>query len=192
MPAGDWIAEGDRDLIKTDEGVPSLPVDPPPSDLDEAAQREHEVFVNYYIHQVNLMRHLLGEDYGISYVDPSGVLLAVQSRSGVAGTIEMSPYRTTIDWQEEALIAFEHGTVRLEVPAPLASNRPGRVTIFKDPGGDAPAETVRPQLPWTHAMRQQAIHFPNAIRGESTPLCEADEALRDLEVARDYIRIKLE
>ena len=38
-------------------------------------------------------------------------------------------------------------------------------------------------------MRQQAIHFIRAIKGEIKPPCEAAEALADLEVARDYIRL---
>jgi hypothetical protein len=38
-------------------------------------------------------------------------------------------------------------------------------------------------------MRQQAMNFVSAIRGEIRPPCEAAEALEDLKVARDYIRL---
>jgi len=117
------------------------------------------------------------------------VLLAVQSTSGVAGTIEMSPYTTTIEWQESALVAFEHGYVKLVLPAPLASNRPGRVELLRDPGSGVTPQTIVPQLPWVHAMKQQAINFVRAIKGEIKPLCEAPEALEDLKVARQYIRL---
>jgi predicted dehydrogenase len=125
----------------------------------------------------------------VTYAEPSGVLLAGQSESGIACTIEMSPYRTTIDWQESALACFEHGYVQIELPAPLASNRPGRVEMLRDPGGDARPQTIVPQLPWVHAMRQQAINFCRAIRGETPPPNEALEALEDLVVAREYIRL---
>ena len=189
MPAGDWVAAGFTDLINTDEPLPELAFDPPPGDMDKKTHDAYVGFVNYYIHQVNLMRHLLGEPYKVTYADPSGVLLAVQSNSAVAGVIEMSPYTTTMDWQESALVAFEHGYVQLELPAPLASNRPGRVEIFRDPGGGATPETTVPRLPWVHAMRQQAINFVAAIRGEAKPPCEAEEALEDLRMARDYIRL---
>ena len=189
MPAGDWVAGGFNDLIRSDDPLPKLDYDPPASDMDEKLYQKYVEFVNYYIHQVNLMRHLLGEPYQVSYADPSGVLLIVQSASGVAGTIEMSPYTTTIDWQESALVAFEHGYVKLDLPAPLASNRPGRVEIFRDPGNGATPQTIVPQLPWIHAMRQQAINFVRAIKGEIKPLCKAEEALEDLRVARQYIRL---
>ncbi len=190
MPAGDWVAGGFAGLIRTDEPIPQVAWDPPPADMDEETYRAYLTFVNYYIHQVNLMRHLLGEAYGVAYADPSGVLLAVQSESGVAGTIEMSPYTTTVGWEESALVAFEHGYVRLELPAPLTVNRPGSVEILRDPGGGRTPEAVRPQLPWIGAMQQQAANFVRAVRGEAKPPCEGEEALEDLRTARDYIRMR--
>ncbi len=189
MPPGDWIAAGFTDLVTTDEAMPELEWDPPPGDMDEETYKAYLSFVNYYIHQVNLMRHLLGEPYRVAYADPSGVLLAVQSESGVAGTIEMAPYNTTIDWQESALVAFERGYVKLGLPAPLACNRPGSVEVLRDPGGQAVPQTVVPRLPWVHSMRRQAVNFVKAMRGEARPPCEAAEALEDLKVARDYIRL---
>ena len=188
MPAGDWVASGFTDLIQGPAGA-ALEWDPPAPDMDKPTYDAYISFVNYYIHQVNLMRHLLGESYKVTYADPSGVLLAGQSASGVACAIEMTPYQTTIDWQESALVCFEKGWVKLELPAPLASNRPGRVVVFKDPGKGVTPTTMEPQLPWIHAMRQQAMNFVGAIKGEMKPLCEAAEALEDLQVAREYIRL---
>lgn len=190
MPAGDWIAGGFADLIKREEGpLPKLDWEPPAPDMDTAAFKEYTKFVNYYIHQVNLMRFLLGEPYSVKYADPAGVLFAGQSAGGVPCTLEMSPYSTTIDWQESALVCFERGFVRLELPAPLASNRPGRVVVFSDPGNGAAPQTVEPQLPWVGAMRNQAANFIAAIRGDRKPPCEAAEALDDLKVAREYLRL---
>ena len=190
MPAGDWIAEGFRDLIRGDDGeAPKLGFDPPASDMDEETYGAYTGFVNYNIHQVNLLRYFLGESYQVKYADPSGVLFAGESESGVACTIEMSPYATTVDWQESVFIAFERGYVKVELPAPVASNRPGQVEILRDPGDGATPETVVPTLPWIHAMRQQATNYVAAVRGEREPMCGAADALKDLEVAREYIRL---
>ena len=189
MPAGDWTAAGLNTLLKTNEAVPEYELDEPPVDMDDALQREFIAFVNYYIHQLNLMRYLMGEDYHVTYAEPNKIMMVVHSTSGVPGVIEMSPYVTTVDWQEEVLVCFEQGYVRLNLPAPLASNRPGRVTLFRDAGqGKAPAE-IHPQMPWLCAMRQQAMYFIGAVSGEPTPLCEATEALKDLEAARDYLKL---
>jgi predicted dehydrogenase len=189
MPAGDWVAGGFSEMIRGSDLESSLDQDPPPDDMDEDTYGQYVEFVNYYIHQVNLMRHMLGEPYSVTHADPSGVVLVVKSESGVAGVIEMSPYITSVDWQESVLVAFERGYVKLELPAPLATNRPGRVEIFRDPGDGVRPRAEIPQLPWVHAMRQQAMNFVNAIRGGGRPLCDAAEALEDLRVARDYVSL---
>jgi len=189
MPAGDWVANGFLELISDSSPMPPIEWDPPASDMDKDTYDRYGAFVNYYIHQVNLIRYFLGEPYKATYAEPSGVLMAGQSESGVACVLEMTPYSTSIDWQESAFICFQHGYVKVDLPAPLASNRPGRVEIFRDAGSGATPETVVPQLPWIHAMRQQAMNFVSAIKGEREPLCKAQEALEDLKVARDYIRL---
>jgi len=190
MPAGDWVANGFIGMIGGGDPAPEFEWDPPASDMDEETYKAYVGFVNYYIHQVNLMRHLLGEPYHATYAEKSGVLFAGESDSGVACVIEMSAYHTTVDWQESALVAFERGWVKIELPAPLASNRPGKVEIYKDPGGGVTPALSTPTLPWIHAMRQQAINFIAAVKGERKPLCDAQEALEDLKVARQYIKLQ--
>ncbi|MCE9615913.1 MAG: Gfo/Idh/MocA family oxidoreductase [Lentisphaerae bacterium] len=190
MPAGDWVASGFIDLIRTDDPIAAMANDPAAKDMNKATWDAYVGFVNYYIHQVNLLRHLLGAPYKVTHADAGGVLLVAESTEGATGLIEMSPFTTTIDWQESALVCFEHGWIRLELPAPLASNRPGRVVIMRDPGKGATPQTIEPTLPWVHAMRQQAINFVRAIKGEIKPLCDANEAIEDLKVARDYMRFR--
>ncbi|MGB2967891.1 MAG: Gfo/Idh/MocA family oxidoreductase [Phycisphaerae bacterium] len=187
MPAGDWIAGGFTGLIRTDEKAPTLESEPPPPGMDADTAEAYAAFVNYYIHQVNLMRYLLGEPYRVTYAEKSGVLMAVESESGVAGVMEMTPYRTTVAWEESALVAFEKGYVVLRLPAPLTVNRAGTVEIYRDPGDGATPERTMPTMPWVHAMRRQAENFVKVCRGEMKPPCDAAEALEDLKVARDYL-----
>lgn len=189
MPPGDWVASGFEGMIMT-QRVAGLDQDPVASDMDDPTFQQYGAFVNYYIHQVNLLRHLFGEDYQVSYADPNSVLLVAHSASGVTGSIEMAPYSNTIDWQEEALVCFDKGFIRLNLPAPLAYNRCGKVAIYKDPGQGATPVEIHPQLPWVHAFKQQAKNFVAAIKGEKTCLCGPEDALKDLEVAKDFIRMK--
>ena len=189
MPPGDWIAGGFNDNLNSDESFPSLESDPPAADMDEPTAKLHTDFVNYYIHQVNLLRHLFGEDYRLTHADPSQVLLVARSAGGVSGVIEMAPYRTTEGWHETALAAFEHGYVKLSLPAPLVLHQAGRVEIFRDPDEGETPVTLAPDLPPVHAMRRQALNFIRAVRGEEPALCLAPEALQDLHVARAYIRL---
>lgn len=190
MPAGDWIANGFIQNVWSDEKVDALQWDPPASDMDDATNRDYQAFVNYYIHQVNLIRHLLGESWKVTYADKQGVLLAGESVGGVTCSIEMSPYTTTIDWQESALVCFEKGWVKLELPSPLAFTRPGRVEFFRDAKDGAPPKTEIPQMPWVHAMWQQAMSFVAAVAGKAPNVCGAEDALADIKLAREYIRLK--
>lgn len=190
MPAGDWVAGGFFDLVSMPEDSQIwLEFDPAPKHMDAETFTAYTAFVNYFIHQVNLLRHLFGEDYSVQYADPTGKLLVARSESGLPGIIEMSPYHTTVDWQEHAFVAFERGYVKIDLPAPMALNRPGKVEIMKDAGNGATPVTIRPQLPWVHAMRRQAENFIRFVKGEADAPCGAEEALKDLVVAEQYINL---
>jgi len=188
-PVGDWIQGGFDGLISGPRAE-GLEMDPPAPDMDAATYAAYSTFVNVYIHQINLMRHLLGEDYAMKYAERNGLMLAVESASGIPGVIEIAPYTTTLAWQEEAMVCFEKGYVRIAIPAPLVVNRCGEVSIYKDPGNGATPQEIRPQMPWVHAFKQQAINFCNAIQGEKTPLCGPEDALKDLKVSLDYTLMK--
>jgi predicted dehydrogenase len=200
MPSGDWVANGGIGHISVKEPCPPIAREPIITDMPgaDAAKGcwdwkglagDYVRFVNFYIHQVNYMRFMLGEPYRVTFADKSGVLMAVESASGVTGTIEMTPYQTSIDWQETILVAFEKGYVLIRLPAPLANNRPGSVEVMKDPGHGVTPETMSPTLPWVHAMNQQAMNFVKVCRGEMKPPCDAAEAVEDLKIAREYVRL---
>lgn len=189
MPAGDWMANGFIQNVSGNDLVPNFTWDPPASDMDKDTNNAYISFVNYYIHQVNLMRHLLGESWKVNYAAKSGLLLAGESDSGVTCSIEMSPFCTSIDWQEHALVCFQKGWIRLELPAPLTINRAGRVEIFRDPANGVQPRTEIPQFDWVGAMWQQARNFVAAIEGKITTSCTAEDALEDIRLAREYIRI---
>ena len=179
MPPGDWSVAAFASNVTTEENFESgSPVE---------VNQEFTTFVNYYIHQVNLMRFLLGEDYRVVYADSKGITMTVESASGVVGMLEMAPFETTSDWQESALICYDRGWIRVDLPAPLVIDQAGRVTVYKSlPNASS---TFSPTLkPW-HAMRMQAANFLAAIRGESHPLCEAEEGLKDLEIAQNYLSL---
>lgn len=188
MPPGDWIAGGGQGYISTDDPYPAIAGEPKPTDMDEETFQQYNAFVNYYIHQINALRWLLGEPYKPVYADPSAVVMVGQSDSGVCAVLEMAAYHTTVDWQESYLVAFERGTVHVELPAPLAAQQAGQVRVLRDPGDAMPTVTM-PILPKRHAMLNQAANFVAAVRGERPAPCEAAEAVEDLKVARDYIRL---
>jgi predicted dehydrogenase len=191
MPPGKWDAEGFASRIVTEEKYPDIQTDPPPAGFDSEGVKRNFELVNYYIHQINLLRYLLGEDYAVTAADANGQYMGIRSASGVSGILEMAPYHTTLDWQESALIGFEKGYIKIDLPAPMVLDRPGRLAVFEDLGGAEVPKLIEPVLaPW-HAMRSQAANFLRAVRGESTPLCTAADAAKDLAIARDFLQFQL-
>ena len=190
MPPGDWIWDGFRGRLDAGDPRPEgLVFEGKPEGMSDEVFRQYNSFVNYYIHQVNLLRHLLGEPYRVTHADRNGRLLVAETEGGVTGIIEMAAYHTKIGWEEVALTCFERGTIRLALPAPLAHNCAGTVEIYTDGTDAEPPQHTRPDLPWRHAMLQQAENFLKVCRGEMPPPCGAAEALEDLKTARDYIRL---
>jgi predicted dehydrogenase len=186
MPPGDWIAGADMPL-GTDEPYPSIAQEPGPSEYTDGQIRELDAFVNYYIHQVNAIRFFLGEGYHVTFGDRQGLLLVGESDSGITVTLEMATYHTSAEWHETITVAFDKGFVRVDLPAPLVRQQAGKVTVLRDNPNIAPSETVNPVMPNVSAMRNQAINFLAAVRGERPAPCTSDEALKDLIVAKDYV-----
>jgi predicted dehydrogenase len=190
MPPGDWIA-GAPAALRTEEPYPELALEPLPKDFDEESGKAYDAFVNYYIHQVNALRLFFGEPYVVTHAEPSGALLVAQSETGACGTIEMTPYATSAGWDESIFVGFEKGYVAMDLPAPLASQRAGRLRI-RQRNADGRESVTEPVLPPVAAMRRQAENFIAAVRGERPATCGPEEALADLRIARDYIRLRAE
>ncbi|MBL4575637.1 MAG: Gfo/Idh/MocA family oxidoreductase [Opitutaceae bacterium] len=193
MPPGDWRVNGFREHIRVDDStISDLTKDAPDSDFSAEENEKYIYLINFYIHQINLIRYFLGESYRVTYADPSGVLLIGESKSGVPCSLEMDTYRSTIAWNEKAFISFEKGFIEMGLPAPLAKNRPGWIRYFEDPDDSETSPMVMtPDLPWEDAMRQQALQFIRAVRGEIEPPCSAYEALEDLKNAKEYLNLLL-
>lgn len=190
MPPGNWTASAPQ-ALSTEEPFPQIQGEAAPSYFPGQLGRDYIGFVNYYIHQVNYMRFIFGEKYDVKYCDPSGVLMAVESESGICGTLEMAPYSNKNDWQESVFVAFERGYVKVELPAPLANRQPGRVTVLRE-FKDGTATVTEPLLPRISAMKNQAANFLAAVRGERPAPCVSKDAAEDLRIAAKYIKMRFD
>jgi predicted dehydrogenase len=188
---GDWTGNA-HGLIDAGEQPPPFPAEEPPAEFaaDDEALWALSTGVDELVHPLNLLRHFVGERYRLVFVHVSGRLCAFESESGVPMTIEVSPYRVSVGFDEELLVAFEHGYVRL-CPAPsLAVNRAGRVEIYSDAG--ATPERVVPELSWIDPQQAQAANFLRVCRGEAPPPTDAAEAAEDLHLVADIVRARVE
>jgi len=190
---GDWTGNAHAGLIDAGEQPPPFPAEELPPELaaDDEALWALSTGVDELVHPLNLLRHFLGERYRLVFVHASGRLYAFESESGVPMTIEVSPYRVTVGFDEELLVAFEHGYVRLGPAPSLAINRAGRLEIYSDAGGAIP-ERVVPELPWIDPQQAQAANFLRVCRGEAPPPTDAAEAAEDLHLVADIVRTRVE
>jgi len=188
MPPGDWI-HGIEKSVNLGDPAPSYEgesFEATPDWMDEGTSRQYISFVNFYIHQVNLIRYLLGEDYSLEYVDKAGVLLVARSESGVPVTLEMAAYNAVDEWHEDYFLGFDKGYVKVSLPAPMERKRSGRVEIYKSTGQGAVYE--RPVVKPRWSMYEQARIFVDTVRGNRECISPAADAVKDLELAEDYVR----
>jgi len=189
---GDWTGNA-RGLIDVGEQPPPFPAEEAPPEFagDEDALWALSTGVDELVHPLNLLRHFVGEPYRLVFAHVTGRLYAFESESGVPMTIEVSPYRLSVGYDEELLVAFEHGYVRLWPAPSLAVNRAGRVEIYSDAGGGLP-QRVAPELTWIDPQQAQAANFLRVCRGEAPPPTDAAEAAVDLHLVADIVRTRVE
>ena len=190
---GDWIANAQSALIDAGEQPPDAPDEEPRPEFanDQAACWALSNGVDTLVHPLNLIRHFLGEPYRVVFVHVSGRLIVFESRSGIPATIEVSPYRLTVGFDEELLVSFERGYVRLRPAPSLARNRAGSLEIYRDRGFEAVPERIRPQLAWIDPQQAQAAHFLRVCRGEAPPATGVREAAEDLHLVEDIVRARI-
>jgi len=192
MPPGDWTA-GIEPPISCDEPAltyTGVTPEPAPDWMSQDTVATYVSFVNYYIHQVNLIRYLLGEDYTVRYAEPSGVVLTAESASGIPIVLEMAAYEVQHEWEEFYTACFERGKVELSLPAPMARQRAGEVRFYK--GGEHDGVYEKPALPQRWSMAEQARIFVETIQKGKPCLSPAEDAVKDLEIAEQYVKLLYE
>lgn len=184
----DWVWNCWKHLT-TDEVPPAYPgvsKEAWPAWMDEKAGRDYISFINFYVHQVNLISYLAGQSYHLDYVSPDAVLLAGAMESGAPLVIECGTNHIKQQWQERYTLSFEKAEIELDLPAPLHHQMVGRVSV-KLEGETGPVVTT-PFLGMGWSFQDQATLFVDALRGGPV-LSPAAEAVADLKVSEQFIKL---
>ena len=189
MPPGDWTMSIEGPIGAGDAAPPYEGVtwEGMPSWMPEDIANIYNAFVNYYIHQVNLIRYLLGEDYEITWADPTGAVLGGLSESGVPIVLEMQGYGMKDSWEETYRVVFDNGKIDLSIPSPMQRQNGGEVEFLLN-SCERPAyeKTVVPPH-W--AFLEQARHYIACLQGNETSRAPMQDAVKDLQVAEQYARL---
>jgi len=192
MPPGDWMQGGwlHRRNVANQLNVKIPPVEDPDHIHSDAYKTAYVAFVNYYIHQVNLIRFLSGEDYRVTYAGRNGHLLVAELADGTSVSLEMATHSTSLDWDETVEVFFEQGFVRLKLPAPMVLGESGKVEVFENDVSQASLSVY--DFPREHAMFSQARNFLNFINGTYPDATPIEDAVKDLEVAGQYLDLLMQ
>lgn len=187
MPPGDWTFQIDPPLNKNDKvETAKFSYEEPSSWMDREMKAKYISFINYYIHQVNLIRYFLGEDYEITYVDSAGVLIVARSYSGVTIVLEMNAYELRDEWHEFYTACFGKGRISLSLPAPMARQHSGQLELYRT--GEKGAGYETPVIPPKWSMQEQARFFIDAIQHKIPCISPSADAVKDLKIAEEFVR----
>ncbi len=185
---GDWIFQSPPP-ITTGEHLPDyqIPLETPPEGFTPEEFQWVEGWLNYYSHQTNLLRYILGEDYHLEYYHsgPGRDLILVQTDSGIPAFLEFPHYQVS-EWDEGFKVYFQKGTVEAWLPAPLARQHSAQVMV-KDLHGER-----KPYIPPRWGMGEQAKVFVEAClaRDPSKTLSPPREAAKEIAFAYDLVKAR--
>ena len=191
-----WCAHGSWDWFRPPrlDGGDPLPeyaprLEPRPDWMEEAAWQKLRRWTNYYSHQTNLARYLVGTDYALDTVKQVDNSFFVQNTFQTGGAqlyFDFAAFATD-RWDEGFEAVFERAKLTAAIPAPLAPRQAARVVAYEFPEGGAPG-SIEPSYPAMDGFARQAEHFVALLRGDAEPMSPASEAVKELEYAEALVR----
>lgn len=141
----------------------------------------YDQFLNVFLHDLNLLRHLVEEKPHLARasLQPDGVSLVDLDFGTFSCALELANGASG-DWQETIAFRFEHGALEIALPPPLAQGTCARFRIRRSDGRKSPEEWIRPIGPW--AFFRQAENYIAAIDDSAAALAPAEDCLRDHEL----------
>jgi predicted dehydrogenase len=152
-----------------------------PEWLPAAMAPDYAWFLNVFVHDLNLLRFLLGVEPRIGAVDferPNGRVVTFDC-GGFPAILELTE-STALDWHEGAEIVFERGRLALELPPPMQRDVPARVALTRGTGA---AATTVSRLPPSWSFRRQAEAFVTDIREQRDPIASGRDSVGDVRLA---------
>jgi predicted dehydrogenase len=180
---GDWICNVGKH-ITTDEPYPAV-APRHPEGLSESQVKDFYWINNVYCHNVNLIRHLIGDVVDIKYADLSGpTKLMVFEMGGFDVTLDVGHISSNF-WDEEFKIYFQDGWIEIHTPPPLLKNTPAQISVYK---AGKIQEHSQPQAAWDWAFKRSDEHFMSCILEDEQPRSTGADSIRDLEIFDEIFR----
>lgn len=170
----------------------SLPVTPEPAAAEETPHRPHAretsrertftEWIEVWVHDVNLMRHLLGDPADVRYASLGPPRLAV---------LDYGTYETVLEvgrvgypqapWDQAATIYGTTGRIELVHAPPLLFRQPSALSLH------TPAGSTRLDVPAREAFTEEIRYFLRCVKEGIAPTPNAAEGLADIALCEQII-----
>jgi len=174
---------------KTDEPAPRHKIWPMAPDwLPQNLEKEYETFLNVFVHDINLVRYLVGYSPNLGHVDyrPYSGTLALEFRE-FPGVFEFAHLQTNQYWEEGVEIIFSQGRLELKLPPAFLRNQPAHVMVYKEKIGGR-TEMYSPRADWSWAFRRQAEAFVKNLAEHTESIASGEDGLEDLRFVENIWR----
>ncbi|MDC1296502.1 Gfo/Idh/MocA family oxidoreductase [Alphaproteobacteria bacterium] len=169
--------------IKTKEIRPNnllLPI--APRWIPKTRHKEFEKFLNYFTHDINLIRYFFGDKIIVKSSDINknsiNVLFKLNGYSGIF----QGNYLDQNLWDEGIDIYFTKGIMKLKLPPAFLRNQPATVEIIK---GKNNLNKISPKADWTWSFQLQAKNFLEVISKKKQSTNSGKDTFQDIKLIEE-------
>jgi predicted dehydrogenase len=135
-------------------------------------------FNHVHSHNVNLLRHFLGDQWEVVYADFRHRSKVIHLRFGEAlVSLEVATGISAHGFEEGMRLYFQRGWIEILLPPPLLMQGAAQVTVYRD--GER-QELWQPLGEWDWSFRRQAQHFVDCVRQGYQPRSSGADSVGDL------------
>ena len=147
----------------------------PPHIREESFERTFTEWIEVWVHDVNLMRHLLGDPSGVRYGSLGPPRLSVLDYGSYETILEVGKLSyTNAPWDQAATIYGTEGRIEIVHAPPLLFRQPSALTLH------TPTGTTRLDVPVREAFTEEIRYFLRCVQQGVAPTPDAAEGLADI------------
>ncbi|MDC3130687.1 Gfo/Idh/MocA family oxidoreductase [bacterium] len=173
--------------ITTSEPRPNKRYSPAgPEWLPTKKHSEFERFLNYFIHDINLIRFFFKDNFSIaSFKKNKNMSNIIFDYGNFYGSFE-GAYLDQNMWDEGLEIFFEKGHMKISLPPAFLRNQPAKIEIYEDQNN---SKQISYKSDWTWSFKKQTDDFVDVILKNKSSICSAEDSLKDIKVIEDIWKL---
>ena len=147
-----------------------------PDWLPKKFEKEYEKFLNYFNHNINLLRFFFDEINEIkyqNYINQNGNFFFNHKK--FRGSFDFF-YLTNNSWKENLEFIFSEGSINLELPPAFIKNKPAKIKIYSNK--EKKLINHIPNFDWS--FKNQAIDFVNSLKKNRHSISSGLDSLEDI------------